>query len=72
VLDSVFLGCGSRCAGFVGLERAENARCELSQGLLVREYCLCFRSIQTPYLKKIGSCLSLINWFVHRIIEYMY
>ena len=28
---------------------------------MVRESCLCWRLIQTPSLKKISSCLSLIN-----------
>jgi len=38
--------------GYVGLERDDYACCDLSQGLLVRESCLCWRSLQTPSLKK--------------------
>lgn len=34
------------------------------RGCWYMNFCPCWRSIQTPSLKKIGSCLSLINWFV--------
>ncbi|AES78755.1 transmembrane protein, putative [Medicago truncatula] len=39
--------------GSVGLKKVDNACCDLSQGLLVRESCPRWRSIQTPSLKKI-------------------